>query len=75
MDADVQPASEHLRFRDGRLTGINDAMRRQAESAIPRSCSASFNRRSTCVTRARLTPKWRASAARLSNLPESSSDW
>ena len=33
------------------------------------------SRRSTCVTLALLTPKYRASAARFSNLPESSSDW
>ena len=34
-----------------------------------------INRLSTCVTLARLTPRKRASAARLSNWPESSSDW
>ena len=34
-----------------------------------------FRRLSTCVTRARLTPRNRASAARLSNLPVSNSDW
>ncbi len=33
-----------------------------------------LSRFNTCVTLARLTPRWRASAARFSNLPESRSD-
>jgi hypothetical protein len=33
------------------------------------------SRFNTCVTRERLTPRWRARAALLSNFPLSSSDW
>ena len=34
-----------------------------------------LSRLSTCVTLARLTPRWQANAARFSNVPESKSDW
>jgi hypothetical protein len=34
-----------------------------------------IRRRKTCVTRARETPRWRATAARFSQIPESIKDW
>jgi len=34
-----------------------------------------FRRFKTCVTRARLTPRWRASSALVFATPESRSDW
>lgn len=77
VDREVGAAREEMRL----LTKGSKAWD-QATSALPstgggggHALAGDFSRLSTCVTRARLTPKNRASAARLSNLPVSSSDW
>ena len=51
------------------------AVEDQASGWLDGGSGCPLRRRRTCVTLARLTPRWRARAARLSTMRASSSDW